>query len=630
MKNLKSLLSGLLVSGALFAVGCNVLNTRDDENVRGRGAQAFDPYEGSRSGAIRLSLSWFNGCAILPNGRLLQKGTAKIPYPETCADPHSPTLAPRAPDQTLELVAETTYFLDRFSLMDSVLNQHKDPKNAGAALDWMRRDSRFKGLNWMGAGVTLDEYRPLSGGTGENVNWYREVIFGNAAWMRDREDSFLLEVLDKSGEVLNSIVYKRSAFLAENPTSGHTQVSWRSENILPPTSPGDTGNHGTATFRTTVRVDLATSTDPFHNFTLGPYVGDGAVRLTWSQIPNEPFYFPVKFLSPLDVPSTCFDGETGTQRVVCDFGLNPELKLGEPENGKFFKPGETVSLYMRIRDGSGNLLHPLDSLPSYSDYMNQKSNGIQYANSPHFITLLERDSTSSLKVAGPIHMLKTQTDVSVPPQYFVYPRQYGGSVSVQPIVPGLAARELVPGLTEMRWPTRHPVLLPQDAEPGTYLATMVVHRYERGERVSRTATAQFQVGHESVGEYPGQVGNCQICHRGVLSLENVRHGMAVDHVEGCKSCHQNTGTNWARNVHRLHAFSEKFPLKRNDCRTCHLTRDSAINPSVELCSGCHLTMHGDKFFAIEYSTSGAATRYGNCAQACHVNQLPTSHILPDN
>src|SRR5262249_26602897 len=157
--------------------------------------------------------------------------------------------------------------------------------------DWMRKQSVFKDLNWDGAGVTLDEYVPFASG------WFREVQFGNAAWQMDREDSFLVEFLDKTGTVLDSISARRKDFLAENPTGGHSRVSWRAEGIPPPNSAGDKSltpiQQSFALFKTTVRVDVATSTNPFKSVKIPEITGEGAVRVTWSHLPNHPFYFPV-------------------------------------------------------------------------------------------------------------------------------------------------------------------------------------------------------------------------------------------------------------------------------------------------------------------------------------------------
>jgi len=175
--------------------------------------------------------------------------------------------------------------------------------------------------------------------------------------------------------------------------------------------------------------------------------------------------------------------------------------------------------------------------------------------------------------------------------------------------------------------------VPQDAKAGTYVVFLKGNRYFMGERITRNQPFFFQVGQEQLTSYPGRVGNCQICHRGVLSLDNLRHGVPVDHVEGCKACHNANSDNLFRTqevIHRIHMRSKKYPANKNECNVCHLTRESALRPSVALCKSCHPTTHDNEYFSTEFNTQGAPNRSSNCAQACHGEQPPKAHILPEN
>src|SRR5690606_19302317 len=115
-------------------------------------------------------------------------------------------------------------------------------------------------------------------------------------------------------------------------------------------------------------------------------------------------------------------------------------------------------------------------------------------------------------------------------------------------------------LMMVNWPTRYEVTLPEDAQPGTYVAVLKVHRQFLGERTATTGTFPFQVGQATRTDYPSRVGNCQICHRSVLSMENLRHGMAGDDVEACKTCHSTVSSNVNTMVHQIHMLSEKYPM----------------------------------------------------------------------
>lgn len=590
----------------------------------GRGAHAFDPYQSAASGALRLDLVAFNGCEVLPSGNAVSRGTANIPYPDQCPsmnayDPNDPTaIAP--PTAARTVVSGTTYFLNQLSITDTVVNQFTNGADLSPALRWISTQSRFKDLDWTNLGVALDSWTPYNG------SWIREVSFGNAAWMTAGSDTFLLEILDKAGQVRESATYKRTDFLGDSPTAGHSRVSWRMESVLPPTFPGDITPHplpdGTpVTYRTVVRLDLVGSTNPFNSFRMPDLQGDGAIRVTWSLMPNAPFYFPVKFTSASDTAATCLTPD-GTRQVPCTFGLSPEAKLSAPQNGQFYQPGDSFDVYVALKDGNGNLLHQPDSLPSYEDFFADNSNGLLYYNPGAFNTLMEYDSESGYQVVGPLQNLRTQYDPNQLPPYYSYSVGHSYDMAAP-----IASQGIVPGLFQARWPTRVPVTLPPDAQPGTYAVLVKANREFMGERISKTTATFFQVGQTAATSYPGRIGNCQICHRGVLSLDNLRHGLSVDHVEACKSCHAN---NMSREVHQIHVQSTKYPLAKNDCTICHLTRESATRPSIDVCSSCHPSVHGDQFFQVEFATTWAPNRYGNCAQSCHVDTTPKNHILPAN
>jgi hypothetical protein len=146
----------------------------------------------------------------------------------------------------------------------------------------------------------------------------------------------------------------------------------------------------------------------------------------------------------------------------------------------------------------------------------------------------------------------------------------------------------------------------------------------------------IQVGQEEKTQFPGRIGNCQICHRGVVSMENIRHGLPIDYVENCKTCHNRNETPEARVafqglIHKLHMGSPKYPEAKNNCTMCHLTRESTLRPSYFVCSSCHAQPHGTTFWNVQFESDWNGTEpgvWGNCAQQCHGQTPPTAHILP--
>lgn len=631
-KLLRSALPALLV---LALPACELFKTEDSENVVGRGSKAFDPYSASASGAIKLSLQMFDGCAVLANGQPVAKGDSPIPgYPAQCDNPMSfnHTAEPKVvPTGRFYLMTDTNYFLNQLTLVDSVVNVHTNDKDLGAVTKWMRRESRFKGLDWNNLGQK--EVRWSS--TQTPGVWHREVNFGNANWMLEKNDTFTLEVLDQDGRVRQSIEYSHQDFLGESAMAGHTHVAYITEGLLPPRHVGDDELRpapspvpfipSAISYRTLVRMDVVGSTNPFKNFRVVGLSGDGAIRVTWSLMPNDPVYFPVTFIKPQDVPPTCFKEDDSP--TPCGFGLEPRVKLSRPRNGTFYVPGETFDLFLDVRDGEGNRLHRSDVLPSYAQFYGGASNGLLYSFAGHFTALDERDISSSYQVAGPIQDMKTWSSVASPRPFF----SAGGDLHVT-VVPEFASQPVLAGLLTAQWPTRATLTLPPDAKPGTYVVAVRANRQFMGERVAKGDVVSFQVGQAEPTSYPNQVGNCQMCHRGVVSLDNLRHGFSVDHVESCKVCHMGTVDapgRFQEEMHRLHMMSEKYPADKADCRMCHLSRQSAVRPSLSTCQSCHPSTHTNDFYLLNFVNSGQPNRFSNCAQACHVVKTPSKHYLPE-
>ncbi len=639
------LLSALLLGSV--ASGCKLLNTSDDENVAGRGATAFDPYRGPDSGAIRLSLQHYNGCAILPTGEPIARAKDgqgndvlkfSFDYPGDCETKAPPGMA--VTPKPMVLLTETDYFVNQLTFMESARNLHQDPTNMSAIINWIRRESVFQHLDWTGVSVNTDEWVPSDDTPNPNA-FLRRVVFGGARWMQDEGGDFKVEILDFEGNVRATQTYRRKDFFVENPASRHTQFGWEHRNIGPPKFPGDLEVHPvepaspayppaipyTYSF---ARYDAVMSMAPHQQLRIPRgLAGFGAIKVTWSQMPAKPFFFPVEFIRPEELEKTCYVDGDENKKVACTFGLEPVATLSTPANGKFFVPGEKVSYTLGAKDGAGNYLHPKDSFPTISEAMANKANGLTYLSFPHFVELMERDISATHKVAGPIQDLDAFHEMGDSP-YFEDP------IDAATVIHPAAILGTVIGGMDIRPPTTTSFTLPENAKPGTYVLLWKVHRFFRGERFSRMEAFFFPVGQEERTFYPGNVGNCQICHRGQLSLENVRHGLGVDHIEACKLCHDRDSFPVARVaaqsrlIHEIHMSSNKYPLAKNDCATCHLKKSSAIRPSLGTCASCHPAPHGGKYDSLAtVSDLEEGGTFGNCANSCHVTSLPKGHIYPE-
>jgi hypothetical protein len=635
----------LLLCVAVLASSCDVFRTEDAEGTRGRGAQAFDPYSSSASGAISLSLLGFNGCAILPNGEPVTRGELALEgYPDKCPPLNSgmPLGEPVEPTARFKITSGASYFLREFTVMDTLVNVYKegpdgkpdpsvpDYNDRRTPAAWIRKQSRFKSLDWSGLTVGRDEWRRLGAGS-----FQRETFYENAAWMLSDDDNFLIEVVDSGGVVRASSTYERREFLAETPVTGRTRASFGVFNVARPEHPGDTVMHKVPEvapyFLTGVKVSFANSTNPFKSFRMPdlPSNEEGYIRVTWSLMPKEPFLFPVIFAREVDQGATCYKldakGFATSEQVPCGFGLSQQVHVNTPKNGKFFAPGETVDFQISLRDGDGNGLHPRDVLPSFNDYMGGTSNGLAYFNESMILTYRDTSSSESgFKVVGPLQDLKPVTNINALP-YFSFPRTSEPKYFVEP---GLL--RVIAGYTDMQPATRYGVQLPADAKPGTYAILLKGHRYYMGERLNRLDSVFFQVGQEQPTSYPGNIGNCQVCHNGVSSLNNLHHGLSVDHVEVCSTCHMEESVGYMSDLmHRLHMGSRKYKQDKADCRVCHLTRESAVRPSLAACTSCHVSSHGTDYFDLKFEEpQNTPNAYGNCANACHVVKPPNLHILP--
>lgn len=623
----------LLLSIVVLASGCDVFTTTDVEGTRGRGAKAFDPYSSSASGAISLSLLQFKGCAILPNGLPVTRGTLNLPdYPDKCVNltEGQPLAAPSEPTERFNVTPGALYFLRELTAVDTVFGQHTNYNDRHAPASWIRKQSLFKDLDWSGMTVGRDEWRSYN----NRGTFQRETYFENAAWMLSDDDTFQLEVLDADGTVRSSTTYNRKDFLAENAVTGRTRVSWSVVGLTRPLFPGDNVEHvdpdyGPApTYQTTVKVSLANSTNPFNTFRMPQLTGEGFIRVTWSLMPEKPFLFPVTFVPEQSRDASCYkldaNGLATSERVPCGFGLDQKVSVARPANGKFFMPGDTVDFRVSLRDGDGNGLHPRDGLPTFNEYMGDKSNGFAYFN--EFMLTTFRDVSSSetgFKVVGPLQDIRATYGTYQTP-YFAYPNSSEPFYFLYPNATHL------PRGADVMPPTQWSVTLPENAKPGTYAIYVKGHRNFMGERLNRMDPFFFQVGQEKATTYPGRVGNCQICHNGVNSLSNLHHGLSVDHVEACTVCHTDETVGFMPDViHRIHMGSRKYEKNKADCTLCHLTRESTLRPSMQACGSCHVQVHGADYFDLKFEKlQNTPNSYGNCANACHAVTPPAQHILP--
>lgn len=571
-----------------------------------------------------LQLQLFNGCAVLASGAPVAKGAAALPYPSRCEDMDGQQVEPHA---RLELSADVPYTLDQLTLIDSRVNVNTDVTDRDAAGRWIRTQSAFKDLDWTGLKVISDDWLPTS----FQEDWRREVLYGDAAWMKAKGGAFLLELLDAQGKPLRSVRYTEAQFYATNPITAHTRLSWEVNGAG--AAPGADGGvilrnppDSPPLFHTLAKLEWARNVDPSATLRLEGVEGDASLRLTWSQLPGHPFYFPIHVTARAQLPDTCFtqDGK----RARCDFGLQPRITLRQPANGTFFQPGEETDFFFRVEDGSGHLLHPPDRLPSYDQFFAGDANGLLYFNNGPVLASEDRNTILSFKIAGPLQALVPVENPTHPRALFQVPAQMDGHLTVGELVSPMLAGLPVAGFTRIQTPTRYPVQLPKDAQPGTYVAFLKVNRAFFGERRNVTSAVTFQVGTATPTVYPGAIGGCEKCHQGQASLDRLIHGFPTAQVQGCNACHADVQLNLAFDIHRLHALAPDYTAPRGDCQACHLTRAPTLHATYQGCSSCHETLHGARYAQARFALSGTPNRFESCAKGCHEAKPPKGHTLP--
>lgn len=649
----------LAFAGVAGSFSCNLVNTSDGEGISGRGARAFDPYSANQSGAIRLQLEMYNGCEIIP-GAVMGKGSTNIDYPN-CQYRRDQGLAafvqdPTVPQPTdpMQIEAGTNYFLNQLTIANQAINVHTDPANLGQVQDWVENLPPFNKLDWTGLGISSDEW-DLSGISITPLAWTRTVLFDGANWQKVHDDTFKVEVIDPDGNVRATQVYANEDFLVQNPAINHNIIRWDMDSVAKPSSPDDTSvtpapdpppgfpPNDPVSFRSMFKIEHEIAIHPNKQLAIpAGLAGDGVIRVTWSQLPNDPFNFPVRFVDPATVPANCYSGADWTTPVACSFGNDPQITFDRPQNGQYYVPGETVHVHFAVKDSNGNYLHPKDHLPSFADYLAGKSNGILYFDNVTVVGLDETDSISAWQATGPKQDMKPVYSLSSKQFFKVQTLAFAPGLGNTPALPvnPLISFNVFPGAQRGYIPTTWAFTLPSDAHAGTYTAYLKINRFFMGERFTKMKAFDFQVGTLDKTKFPGEVGNCQICHRGQISLDNVRHGLAVDNIEGCVSCHTpdifpgQRINPMQRIIHKIHMSSYKFPFPKNQCTTCHLTRAPTLRPSYEVCGSCHFKPHGAEFGFLEFTSerdvNQKTTILNDCGSACHANTPPTQHILPQN
>ncbi len=305
---------------------------------------------------------------------------------------------------------------------------------------------------------------------------------------------------------------------------------------------------------------------------------------------------------------------TIVNQADADYGFEVGLEAAPPSNGSYYTPGEVVNLKVSLRDGQGQLLHAPDALPSYEAFTKGEAKGILYPtlaalDLPCTVFNDCRLNMLYVRLAGPEHLYTQRYNEPLP----------AGWLNKGVALPSTG--QILAGLTDpSKWDaplSNHvDIQLPEDIEPGTYLAVAKASRSWLGQTIYRAALLELQVGTTERQPWPTRVGGCQTCHVDDAPLSRLRHG--VTQPRACALCHNAPHQTAGEVVHTIHFYAKGFPAGRNNCPVCHLDPNSNRRVSRGTCGACHGVIHAEKL-------EPDADPYRECGASCHQDP-PQGHV----
>ena len=381
-------------------------------------------------------------------------------------------------------------------------------------------------------------------------------------------------------------------------------TSERGENepaVVGPATPGPT-----ALFNALAEVRFMFQRESLGAFSL-PVTTRG-LRIKWGR-QDQPYFIPIQPYEPApDAPPEA--------PPAPGYGLEIDMDLSAPANGRNYKAGETIEMTVNLTDREGAPLHEPDGFPPYMHFVQNRSNGIQYYDfripfSCHPIFAECGLTFFRTGLWGPLHRVKQNYTEEHPHDWYAV--EY--NIPQMGVIFGGFGN---PDLWQRPLSNKFEFEIPEDAYPGTYMAVVKVSRKYMGETLHRWEQRRIQVKSDEETDFIQDVGNCRVCHVRDARLERLRHGIADWRT--CKFCHVPPHAGTAGTVvHQLHFYSTLYPDQRNDCTWCHLTKKSNQRASRLVCGACHGDVHEEEF-------GGEATNpLEQCGETCHAAP-PAGHV----
>jgi hypothetical protein len=466
------------------------------------------------------------------------------------------------------LVGLTRRYLQELDIVESV------PSATDAGIGPLITGGRFAGLNWSGVTQVEELWVPGLDGTFTRERYYR-----GARWM-EQASVFTLEALGPRGAVLGEPWVVHAGRNDRQAASDDTFIRRFDARQLA-LGCASVGDCSSASFVAEALVQVRGALHPVLDAHVVPPRA-AELRLSWNRLPGAHFSVAVE--------------RVASSEAAFDPGFQVTLEpVSTPENGRYYEPGESVSLRLGFLDGGGRRLHPVGELPSYAAYAaGQVESGLRYLDlslqTRLYYALKHRESNLIVVLSGPTDQLRTPQTV-VDPNLFFGPQVPFATTSTDGFT---ALGQTVPPAAIVFGGLAQPSLwsapvsdvvtfrIPDDAGAGTYVAAVKARRDYAGEALNRGTTIDLQVGQDELTQFTPRT-TCTSCHSEPRTgFATLLHGLGDR--RACFGCHASLGIEPDNaldiRVHTIHDRSERFEADIHDCGLCHLTEPTGPQRGV--------------------------------------------------
>lgn len=585
-------------------------------------------------GTATLTAMFLLGCAPPPTGAKAadeRRSDDDVTFSDTTSGkggPAAPPVIPGAPAGAVGLAVEVdsgagipltlragqTFWLNQIDIRAAI------ETNVDEGVDGLAHSGDFASLPWAGVRNvdTEPEDLPNSDGT-----WTRRAFYREAPWM-EVQSYFSLQQVDAAGHNIGAALLVSAGddntrrdcddFFVRRMRA----IQWANDCASP------TDCSAATSFQEEALVELRNSMSPSNTFKLDPRTA--AFKLGWT-LKAGSWTIPV----------------TQVKTPQYDYGFSIDLNaLTAPRHDGTYAPGTAIQFQVTLRDGSGNRLHPVGSLPKYLDVINGvDTSGIQYYRAffDPTVTYYRRKHRERQLLAdfmGPAQNIQPiRSEVQVATVLGPNDTDPVASIAVDGVYGELRAfptgNKLFGGAfdpTHAGWfdpvPDNWFFHVPSDAPAGTYYATIKGRRTFMGEDIPYTRTVPIQVGTRTVTTPTLATGGCQSCHTGDSSFQAILHANADRGT--CNACHaplafEYEGPIYVR-THFIHSRSQRFDQPTTQCSNCHLTNASIQRTSKSACLSCHKSYpdsHVQQYGAITsvFIGGGPSDSFNQCTSSCH-------------